>query len=380
MYRLVTIATAIAMCYSLAAFSEEIKIAVVGSSPYFPNIQEELMEGAQSAINTSSTHIRFPISTTYYDDGCAIELAAAYVEQMSNENISFVIGHPCSHAAVVASQLYEAYGMVFIAIGASHPGLTEGGLNSTFRLGISTDTEGMWAARLFARNSDAKTIAILYSDNATSRLRAEAFAAEWNSNSRSVVYPNSFSMSSLVPTPENAIQDLRNVSADAIYLAYSTEEEIVKFIDMSESMFSNTSILASSVIAGSLFDVLERHRSRDVFLSIPVEPQMHESAQTAIQEVASMGVEPSYFALHAYAAVEAVQSAIASTGTINPRTNAQWLKKNPIPSIFGTISFLPNGDNEVTPVALYGPDGTTGVLLDVSHYVKCPAGTQNWKD
>ena len=73
------------------------------------------------------------LRTLVVDDYCDPEQAVAAAHKLVDAGVALVVGHQCSGAAIPASKVYAAAGILMFSPGATNPTLTEQGLLNVFR-------------------------------------------------------------------------------------------------------------------------------------------------------------------------------------------------------------------------------------------------------
>lgn len=113
------------------------------------------------------------------DDGCDAARAEGAARDIVSRKPALVIGHPCPAAAIAAAKVYAEAGVVFIALGVRHPGLTDQRAGPTiFRLAGRDDRQGAEAAADLMAMASGGRIAIVQDRTAYARgLTAAIMAA-----------------------------------------------------------------------------------------------------------------------------------------------------------------------------------------------------------
>jgi branched-chain amino acid transport system substrate-binding protein len=102
------------------------------------------------------------IRTLVVDDYCDPEQAVAAAQKLVNAGVALVVGHNCSGAAIPASKVYAAAGILMFAPDATNPVLTEQGLPNVFRPNGRDDEQGRIAGDYLADHWSGKRIAIVH--------------------------------------------------------------------------------------------------------------------------------------------------------------------------------------------------------------------------
>jgi branched-chain amino acid transport system substrate-binding protein len=102
------------------------------------------------------------IRTLVVDDYCDPEQAVAAAHKLVDAGVALVVGHNCSGAAIPASKVYAAAGILMFAPDATNPALTEQGLPNVFRPNGRDDEQGRIAGDYLADHWSRKRIAIVH--------------------------------------------------------------------------------------------------------------------------------------------------------------------------------------------------------------------------
>jgi branched-chain amino acid transport system substrate-binding protein len=103
---------------------------------------------AVAEINEGGGLFSEPIELIVVDDYCDGEQGVAAARKLIADRVVFVAGHPCSGAAIAASALYQAAGIVMISQSATNPKLTEQGFRTCFGSSIGIPSRLGWSATI----------------------------------------------------------------------------------------------------------------------------------------------------------------------------------------------------------------------------------------
>jgi branched-chain amino acid transport system substrate-binding protein len=126
---------------------------------------EEIRAGVERAvarINAAGGVAGEKLVVEAVDDGCSVTRASAAAAALIARKASLVVGHPCSTAAIAAARLYAKAPLIFVALGARHPELTDkrAGPN-VYRLAGRDARQGETAAAHIAATLGGRPIAIV---------------------------------------------------------------------------------------------------------------------------------------------------------------------------------------------------------------------------
>ena len=142
---------------------------------------------AVADINAAGGVLGQQVELITVDDFCDPEQAVAAANKLVSDGVIFVVGHYCSHAAIPASEIYEAAGVLLISPASINPMLTELGRANVFRVVPRDDADAIVAGNYLADHWADKKIAILH-DNTTfgkgiAEANKEAVESSWRDRS-----------------------------------------------------------------------------------------------------------------------------------------------------------------------------------------------------
>jgi branched-chain amino acid transport system substrate-binding protein len=264
------------------------------------------------------------------DDGCESVKAAATAKAIVEKGAAFVVGHPCSGAAIAAAPVYAAGNVVLIAPGVRHPALTEsraGG--AVFRLAGRDDRQGEAAAQWLARMAPNGRIALLHDRTRYARALAEDTARRLKAAG---VAP--LPMLSIVAGRQDysaITRRLRDGSADVLFIAgYPSEARLI--VDDLKRAGLGTRVLGTDSLATLEFADVAAANGERLRVLLARDPEIGALAQAAVEAWADGVRQANSFR------PEDVSAALARNGA---QTNA-----------LGPISFDEKGDARIVS---FGP-------------------------
>jgi branched-chain amino acid transport system substrate-binding protein len=117
---------------------------------------------AVAEVNDKGGVLGQRLRTLFVDDYCDPEQAVAAAKKLVDAGVALVVGHQCSGAAIPASKVYAAAGILMFAAEATNPTLTEQGLRNVFRPNGRDDEQGIIAGDYLADHWSGKRIAIVH--------------------------------------------------------------------------------------------------------------------------------------------------------------------------------------------------------------------------
>jgi branched-chain amino acid transport system substrate-binding protein len=135
---------------------------LTGKDAWFGEQLHRGVELAVADINAKGGVLGQQVQLITADDYCDPEQAVAAAKKLVSDGVIFVAGHFCSHAAISASAIYEAAGVLLISPASINPMLTELGRANVFRVVPRDDADAIVAGNYLADHWADKKIAILH--------------------------------------------------------------------------------------------------------------------------------------------------------------------------------------------------------------------------
>lgn len=136
--------------------------SLTGPMAWLGEQHERAVEIAVAEINDAGGLLGQPVEVVNADDYCDGEQAVAAAHKLVAAGVTVVVGHGCSGAAIPASRVYEAAGIVMISYAATNPKLTDQGFRHIFRMVARDTLQGEMAAAYLAEHRADRRIAILH--------------------------------------------------------------------------------------------------------------------------------------------------------------------------------------------------------------------------
>ena len=181
---------------------------------------------AVADLNAAGGVLGQQVEVVTADDYCDGEQAIAAANKLVAVGVAFVAGHPCSGAAIPASEVHAAAGILMISNAATNPMLTERGLDNVFRVVGRDDQQGTIAGNYLAERWGDKSIAIVHDGETYGRGLAEETKRQLNARGVQEVLFSEI-------TPGNAdygglVAKLSAIGADVVYYGgYAPEAGLI---------------------------------------------------------------------------------------------------------------------------------------------------------
>jgi branched-chain amino acid transport system substrate-binding protein len=305
---------------------------------------EETRAGAQAAVqdlNDRGGLLGEALVTILVDDFCDPEQAVAAAKKLVADGVPFVIGHQCSGAAIPASEIYEAAGIIFISPKATNPRLTDRKLQYTFRTCGRDDRQGTMIGDYIAEKWSGADIAIIHDDQAYGqgvaeevKRRLEELGIRPALVEQVTVGQTDFAQ--LVSAIETSAIDV------AFYGGYSSEAGLI--VRQAKVRVPQLAFIVPDGVAREDFWLIAGDAAEGTVMTHLMNAMREPAAAKVVADLVAGGTDPGGAELYAYAAVQAWAQAAEAAHTTDAAPIAQMLRAQKFSTVLGEIGFDDNGD------------------------------------
>jgi branched-chain amino acid transport system substrate-binding protein len=337
---------ALAVAFGTASLGHaEILIGV--PAPYTgPNawLAEAIERGAEMAIadlNAAGGVLGQPTSIIKVDDYCKGEQAVAAANKLVADGVDFVMGHPCSGAAIPASKVYASASILMMTPNATNPLVTEQGLKNVFRFCGRDDLQGSKAGTYLADHWGGKNIAILHDGQAYGEGLAEEVKKALNARGMSETLFERI-------TPGlvdyfDLIEEIQAASIDVLYYGgYSPEAGIL--IRGLRDRGDDLQLVAGDGINSEDFGLIAGRAGDGTVFTATLDLRDVPQAAELVARLRAEHYEPIGPTFLAYGAIQALAEAAEKAGTLDLDAVIKSLRTNEFDTIYGRIGFDKKGD------------------------------------
>src|SRR3954471_11195124 len=114
------------------------------------------------------------------DDACDPKQAVSVANRFMQGPVRLIVGHMCSGASIVASDVYAENGAVMMSPASNSAKLTDRGLPGIFRVCGRDDQQGQLSAKVIAERFPGKKVAVLHDNSPFGRGLADATKTNLN--------------------------------------------------------------------------------------------------------------------------------------------------------------------------------------------------------
>jgi branched-chain amino acid transport system substrate-binding protein len=275
------------------------------------------------------------------DDYCDGEQAVAAANKLVAVGVVFVAGHPCSGAALPASEVHAAAGTLMISNAATNPMLTERGLDNVFRVVGRDDQQGTIAGNYLADRWGDKSIAIAHDGEAYGRGLAEETKRQLNARGVQEKLFNEI-------TPGNAdygglVAQLSTVGADVLYYGgYAPEAGLI--IRQARDAGDDVQLVVGDGVSSEDFSLIAGPAGVGTLMTLWPDVRENPAAAAVVAKFRDSNYEPAGATLNGYATVQVWAQAVEQAGSLELEPVAQTLRSKQFETVLGTIGFDAKGD------------------------------------
>ena len=282
-----------------------------------------------------------PVILKTYDDSCSASIAEKVALDMMQEPPAVVIGHSCSMATIASAPVYASHHVLQITPASTNPGVTEMGIQTLFRMIGRDDVQGEVAAERIATLHAGKKIAVLSFPGGYSQgLTETAIAALQKRGIKPV--KTILAVASASSYIDN-IETLIDAGIEVLYLVGGGLDSGVLLRQLRQL---NTSIhvISSDTLVSKVFIEAAGAAGEDIPFTFPPEAAELSTSKPAVEAINKMGLEPAGYTLLAYAATQSWIEGVRRANSFDADLVAAALRKAPVETILGPVSFDQKGD------------------------------------
>ncbi len=319
------------------------------------------VEQAVADINASGGFLGRKAKVVAGDDGGDPKKGADIARSFVTSGVGFVVGHVSSAVTVPASAIYAGAGVLDITPSALAPSVTDRGLATMFRTCGREDQQAGAATRFLLGRRYLK-IAILHDRTATGKALADAIRASLAAGGTRDAFYGSFA------------QDTRDVSGLVKRLRAAGAQIVVwgggpagaaTLARQLHDADAAIPLLGGMAMASDDFASLAGPAADGTFMVFPLDPRQRPSAAALRRRLEANDADPYGYVFYAYAAVQVIAQAAATTQSLDPKAIAATLHSGAsFETVLGPLSFDAKGDPTTSDLAVYvwhkGPAGRMG--------------------
>jgi branched-chain amino acid transport system substrate-binding protein len=303
------------------------------------------------------------IELTTVDDFCDPEQAVAAAKKLVSDGVIFVAGHYCSAAAIPASAIYEAGGVLLISPASVNPMLTELGRANVFRVVPRDDADAIVAGDYLADHWADKKIAILHDNTTWGAGIAEATKKQLNHRGVTEAIYQTY-----VPGKHDYGEEIAALQAADIAVAFigGYHSEIGLMARQARDRGYLVQLVTGSSLASEEFGLIAGPAAEGTLFTFLADPRRNAEAAPVVERFRASGFEPEGYTLYTYAAVQVWAQAAEQAGSLDLPAMIASLREHQFDTVLGPIDFDRKGDVTTQVPVLNVWRGGTYVPLETS--------------
>ena len=284
------------------------------------------------------------------DDACDPKTAVSVANRFTSGGVKVVVGHMCSGASIVASDVYAEHGALMISPASNSARLTERGLPGIFRVCGRDDDQGVFTAKVIQERFPGRKIAIVHDNTPFGRGLAEAVKQNLNKIGLTEAL-----FAAVTPGERDYTAVVSRLKSAGIEVAYygGYPQEMGTLVRQSAEQAYRGQWFTGSGMSSREFAAIGGPATDGVLMTFNPDPRKRPEAAAIVESFKARGVDPEGFTLYGYAAVQALAQAARKAGSTDPKALDRTLKSARFETLLGEVGFDGKGDITAPGYVLY---------------------------
>jgi branched-chain amino acid transport system substrate-binding protein len=340
-----------------SAGAEDIVVATAGPiTGQYASFGEQMKRGAELAIadiNAAGGLLGNMLKLEVGDDACVPEQARSVAEDLVSKGVVFVAGHFCSSSSIPASEVYAENNVLQMTPASTNPAFTEGaaekGWKTVFRTCGRDDAQGLVAGKFLSEKYAGKNVAIIHDKSTYGKGIADETKKAMNAGGLQEAMYEAINQGD--KDFSALISKMKDAKIDAMYLGtYHTEGGLITRQAREQGL--NAQIIGEDAFVTNEYWTITGDTGEGVLMTFSPDPRKFEAAKEIVDRFKAQGFDPEGYTLYTYAAFQVWADAVRQTGTTDPKTLQEVLRKNVYQTVLGPLDFDDKGDI-VNPVYVF---------------------------
>jgi branched-chain amino acid transport system substrate-binding protein len=338
-----------------------VAVPMSGPNAFMGYNAEGTIAMAVNDLNAKGGVLGQRIRTLVVDDYCDPEQAVAAANKLVDARVAFVVGHDCSGAAIAASRVYAAAGILMFANDATNPRLTEQGLRNVFRLTGRDDEQGRIAGDYLADHWSGKHIAIVHDGQVYGKGLAEE--TKKRLNDRGVTEVLFAAITPGMNDYSELVDKLKSAGIDILYFAgYAPEAAVI--LREARDAGSTIQLFGGDAIMNENFWQITGPAGEGTLLTGPL---LFRTNPQLVSDMKKYGVASDSLETNAYVAIQVWAQAAERARTFQLEPMISVLRHDKFDTVMGRIGFDAKGDlTGIEPFGFYVWKAGKDVLTNVA--------------
>lgn len=350
--RLVLVGAALAASIAAARADIVVGVALPRTGPTAA-IGDQILNGVTAAakdMNEAGGLAGQRIVLDVQDDACDPKQAVSVANRFVGSGVKLIVGHMCSGASIVDSDVYAENGALMITPASNSARLTERGLAGIFRVCGRDDEQGLLTGQLITERFRDRKIAILHDNAPFGRGLAEAVKANLNKLGTTEAM-----FAALTPGERDYTAVISRLKAAGIGLVYygGYPQELGTLVRQSADQAYKAQWFTGSGMASREFSAVGGPATDGVLMTFNPDPRRRPEAARIVDGFKARGIDPEGFTLYGYAAVQALVQAAGKARSTDPKLIDRTLKAERFDTLLGQVGFNAKGDITAPGYVLY---------------------------
>jgi len=284
------------------------------------------------------------------DDACDPKQAVSVANRFVTEGVKLVVGHVCSGASIVASDIYAENGILMTSPASNSAKFTDRGLAGIFRVYGRDDDQGRLDAEIIAKRYPGAKIAIVHDKSPFAKGLADATKGNLNKlGVQEAMYE------AINPGERDYSALITKLKAANISLVYygGHPQEMGQLLRAALDQDFKAQFFGASGIATSEVWAIAGQAAQGTLFTFTPDPRKRPEAASAVEALRAQNFEPEGFTLYGYAAVQFIGEAARRIHSGDPTNIEAELKSERFDSVLGKVGFDKKGDIDAPGYVLY---------------------------
>ena len=334
---------------------------MTGTNAWFGEQLQRATDLAVADINSAGGVLGQQVQVVTADDFCDPEQAVAAAKKLVSDGVIFVVGHYCSHAAIPASEIYEAAGVLMISPASINPMLTELGRANIFRVIPRDDADAIMAGNYLADHWADEKIAILHDNMTWGAGIAKATKKQLNNRGVTEAIYEAY-----VPGQDDYGSEIARLQAADVAVVFigGYHTEIGLMARAARDRGYQVQLVTGSSLASEEFGLIAGAAAEGTLFTFLADLRRNPEAAPVVERFRASGFEPEGYTLYAYAAVQVWAQAAQKAGSLELPAMIASLRDHHFDTVLGAIDFDEKGDvTTQTPIWHVWRGGTYAPLV-----------------
>jgi branched-chain amino acid transport system substrate-binding protein len=277
------------------------------------------------------------------DSDVAVQVASEVREAVQQgERVVGIVGHYNSGQSLAAMQVYKDLPLVVVTPTASDVSLTQKGYTNFFRVNATDAAQGPVDARFLVEELGARRIALVHSDNEYGRgLRDQMVAAL---KALGVEPAAVIEIAEAAPTQAAAVEEIRSLQPDAVFLAGYETEGYVLLPELREAGVTVPFMASDGCFLYEFIDG-SGPAAEGVYVSGITPDHRLRTDEKWWREYQQLEARnPGTYSVAGYSAMEVIAEGVKKAGTFESGPVAAAIHNLDFQSVVGRISYDDAGD------------------------------------